>query len=154
MPPYLGRQLVQAIATGFYVGYLPVAPGTAGSIVGVLVSALFSRSPICAQVGLLLSLFMLGVVSSTLVSQWLGADDPPVVVIDEIVGMSCALFALPFEVGVVLAAFLLFRVFDILKPSPIRALERLPGGWGIMCDDLAAGLLTNALLQAFHLAWR
>ncbi|MGH8057240.1 MAG: phosphatidylglycerophosphatase A, partial [Candidatus Entotheonellia bacterium] len=56
-------------------------------------------------------------------------------------------------VGVVLAAFLLFRVFDILKPSPIRALERLPGGWGIMCDDLAAGLLTNIVLQGLRMLW-
>ncbi len=153
MPSSLGRQLVLGVATGSYVGYLPVAPGTAGSIVGVLVSALLSRTPIWAHAGLLPGLFLLGVVSSTLVSRWLGAKDPPVVVIDEIVGMACALFALPFEIGEILAAFLLFRALDILKPPPIGALERLPGGWGIMCDDLLAGGLTNIVLQGLRMLW-
>lgn len=153
MPAYLGRQLVLAIATGAYIGYLPVAPGTAGSIVGVLVGALLALLPTCVQVGLLLGLFLLGVLSSTCASRWLAAEDPPVVVIDEIVGMSCGLFALPFEAGFVIAAFVLFRVLDILKPPPIRALERWPGGWGIMCDDLLAGSLTNIVLQGLRMLW-
>jgi phosphatidylglycerophosphatase A len=73
--------------------------------------------------------------------------DPSIVVIDEVVGMLVALFALPLRAADVLAAFLCFRVFDIAKPFPLRRLEARPGGWGIMLDDLVAGLYTNVLIR-------
>ena len=79
----------------------------------------------------------------------LGTKDPRVIVIDEIVGMVLALLGIPYQMGYVVAAFCLFRALDIFKP--IGALERLPGGWGVMCDDVAAALLTNLILRGVYL---
>lgn len=151
MPTRLGQHVAVFIATGGYVGYLPGAPGTAGSVLGLLLSGLLSRWPLNAQVGLLVGLFTLGVASASVAEQWLGAKDHRAIVIDEIVGMSLALLALPFQAGFVIVGFVVFRALDILKP--MAALERLPGGWGVMCDDVAAGILTNIMLQGVRFVW-
>jgi phosphatidylglycerophosphatase A len=93
------------------------------------------------------ALFGLGVAVATQVERTTRRKDPSVVVIDEVVGMLVALFALPLRAGDVLVAFLCFRIFDIAKPFPLRRLEAQPGGWGIMLDDLVAGLYTNVLVR-------
>ncbi len=152
MPACLGKRLGVFIATGGYVGYLPGAPGTAGSVVGLLLGWPLSTWTLNAQIGVLLGLFILGVASASRAELWFGAKDHRAIVIDEIVGMLLALFSLPFHAGFVIVGFILFRVLDILKP--MAALERLPGGWGVMCDDVAAGILTNIVLQGCRLAWR
>ena len=72
------------------------------------------------------------------------------IVIDEIIGFLIAMFLIPFEFKFILAAFIIFRVIDILKPFPIRRLEKLPGGWGVMCDDLLAGVYANLIMQAIR----
>jgi phosphatidylglycerophosphatase A len=91
-------------------------------------------------------MFLLGAQASTVVERQLGPDPPPVV-IDEMVGLWIALWALPRTTAVVAIGFVLFRIFDIWKPSPIRAAERLPRGWGIMADDALSGVCTNLLLR-------
>jgi phosphatidylglycerophosphatase A len=100
-------------------------------------------------------LTVVGVAASTIVAQQSGVEDPSHVVIDEVAGQAIALIAAPV-VGwkYALAAFILFRVFDIVKPPPVRQLERLPGGLGIMMDDVAAGVFALVLLHIaarFHL---
>jgi phosphatidylglycerophosphatase A len=95
-----------------------------------------------------MGLFLLGVATSGSAEHRLGTKDHGAIVIDEIVGMVMALLAVPYQVGYIVGAFCLFRIFDVLKP--IGVLERLPGGWGIMCDDLAAALVTNVVLQGLH----
>jgi phosphatidylglycerophosphatase A len=93
------------------------------------------------------ALFGLGVAVATRVERAARRKDPSVVVIDEVVGMLVALYALPLQVVDVLVAFLCFRIFDITKPFPLRRLEAQPGGWGVMLDDLVAGLYTNVLVR-------
>jgi phosphatidylglycerophosphatase A len=93
------------------------------------------------------ALFGLGVAAASRIERAAGRKDPSIVVIDEVVGMLVALWALPFQAGEALAAFLCFRLFDIVKPYPIRRLERQPGGWGIMLDDVLAGLYANAVIR-------
>jgi phosphatidylglycerophosphatase A len=144
----LARHASLFLATGGYLGFLPGAPGTAGSIAGLGVVWILSTWSLALQAAVVTGLFVLGVVTSGNAEHWLGAKDHRAIIIDEIVGMVLALLALPHRVGYVVAAFCLFRVLDVVKP--IASLERLPGGWGIMCDDLAAALMTNLLLQGVH----
>jgi phosphatidylglycerophosphatase A len=119
----------------------PWAPGTAGSVVGLAAGAAAVRviNP-WWYLGLVGALFALGVAASGHAEREARRRDPSFIVIDEVVGMLAALFALPARAGVFAAAFLCFRVLDIYKPFPLRRLERWPGGWGIMLDDLAAGV--------------
>ena len=134
------------LATGFYVGYSPVAPGTAGSLLMILILLLLPALTIFSHLILILLISILGVWSSTTVAEKKGKD-PSIVVIDEMAGMSIALIACPMTIITFLTAFLAFRVFDIFKPFPIRISENLPGGWGIMLDDILAGLYAFFLVQ-------
>ena len=141
--PFLHRFL----ATGFFSGYAPVAPGTAGSLVGLLIYLIpVAHSPIILPILSVIFLFT-GVYTATPLERTHGKD-PSVVVIDEIVGMWISLIALPFNWRVMVIAFFLFRIFDIFKPPPARQLEKIPHGWGIMLDDVAAGVYTNIALRA------
>ena len=137
-----------AVATGLYSGYVPVAPGTAGSIVGLLVFAAVRAT----GSGLIESLALVGVIaigiwSAGVAERHFGRTDPGPVVIDEVAGMLVTLFLLPVGWIGVVVAFLAFRVFDIVKPFPAGRLEGLPGGWGIMCDDLMAGVYAHLLIR-------
>lgn len=136
------------VATAGGVGTVPWAPGTAGSLVGLVIAwwAGSTLGPPWYAV-LTAALFGLGVAAATRTERAARWKDPSVVVIDEVVGMLVALWALPFQAGEALAAFLCFRLFDIAKPFPIRRLEAQPGGWGIMLDDLVAGLYANAAVR-------
>ena len=91
---------------------------------------------------------LIGIPASTIVARESGLKDPSLVVVDEVAGQAIALLAAPeFGWKYAVAAFILFRAFDIVKPPPVRQLERLPRGWGIMMDDVAAGILACVLLQ-------
>jgi len=210
-------RLALAIATAFGVGYIPKAPGTFGSLVGIIVAILTHPVSLIMIIGLLffqgglgidLPMFrghsapvlllvpslvalaivgLLGLWSSSRVVDYAGVKDPQYVVIDEVSGMQLTLmlaivpFGLPTnllpadEASVfglysalsllnwkyLLLGFILFRVFDIWKPWPIRRLEKLPGGWGIMADDWMAGIYAAILLRValhfglltFHIGW-
>lgn len=134
------------VATVAGAGYFPVAPGTLGSAVGVLLVAVLSLLPISflerdALLALLVAvIFFLGVWAATRSEQFFGRTDPGHVVIDEVAGQMVVFLLVPRPSWpLLLAGFLLFRIFDISKPFPAGRAERLPGGWGIMVDDVVAG---------------
>jgi len=131
------------VATLGGVGRLPVAPGTWGSLAVLpLWWLLRPRGPVAYGL-LVLALTLAGLWSAGSAAQLLGRRDHPAVVIDEAAGQLVALALLPPTWPAGLLGFLLFRVLDILKPWPLKALEHLPGGWGVMADDLAAGALAG-----------
>lgn len=137
----------QTLATGFGSGYSPIAPGTAGSAVGLLLFVPLSLLPPLVQLAVTLAVFAVGVLASTHVARVLGRKDPGIVVIDEIVGVWVSLLFLPFTPAVALLAFLLFRLLDMVKPYPARQFEALPDGLGIMADDVMAAVYVNLLLR-------
>jgi phosphatidylglycerophosphatase A len=139
------NRLVSFIATGGYIGYVPLAPGTWGSVLGVGVFLLLASLPLPVYGVLLISFIIFGTWGAGEAERLLGKKDPAPIVIDEIAGMLVTYFALPVAVWPVLLGFGFFRLFDVCKPLP--QLEQLPGGWGIMLDDLCAGLVTQCLVR-------
>jgi phosphatidylglycerophosphatase A len=141
-------RLAQRVASFGGVGRSPVAPGTAGSAAALAVFAVvrFAGSP-ALEVGVIVALAAVGVWSATVTERQLGVTDPGVVVIDEVVGMLITLALMPLRWTGVVAGFAVFRLFDIIKPYPCARAERLPGGWGIMADDVLAGVYANVVLR-------
>lgn len=141
-------RLAVFIATFAYCGYSPVAPGTAGSVAGLLVYLLvwWTRSPLL-EVALIVILFVAGVWAGTTAERYFGGIDPGPVVIDEVAGMLMTLAFVPVGLSGALAGFVLFRLFDIVKPYPASRLERLPGGLGVMTDDAMAAVYANVVLR-------
>lgn len=138
------------IATGIGVGYSPLAPGTAGSAMGWMLAFFVFKANVIFLLSFTITFFIVGVLSSNFLEKELNIVDPPIVVIDEIVGMWIGLFLLPLNLKYYLLAFILFRFFDIIKPFPIGSMQKLHGGWGIMLDDVTAGVysfLTIHLLR-------
>jgi phosphatidylglycerophosphatase A len=144
------RQLAVAIASAGYAGWFPVAPGTVGSAIGVLVwgAARWAGAGVAGELALVAGLLVLGAWAATECERALGITDPGPVIVDEVMGMVLTLVAAPLSWPAAAGGFLLFRLFDIVKPPPARQLERLHGGWGIMADDFAAGVYAWAALQA------
>ncbi|MDQ3276716.1 MAG: phosphatidylglycerophosphatase A [Bacteroidota bacterium] len=139
--------LSKIIATVFGVGYIQKGAGTLAALFCCLAWYLLRQTPsLWVELLLLASLFILGVYTATTVEKEWGHDSNRVVV-DEVHGMLMALFLVPNDWRYILIAFVLFRFFDIVKPLGIRAMERQPGGWGVMLDDLLAGLYSNVILQ-------
>ena len=138
--------LPNLLGTFFYIGKLPVAPGTWGSLAG-LILWWFLPINLLLQLSLLVFLFIIGLYSSRIISSKLNNDDPSEVVIDEVVGIIISLFMLPNNFQLYILAFLLFRIFDILKPSLINDMQKIPNGWGIMLDDVVAGVITFLIMQ-------
>jgi phosphatidylglycerophosphatase A len=133
------------VATFFGVGRLRPGPGSWGSAVTVLLWAALAyglapslRTPVA--IGLAVLVTLIGIPAATRVARASGVKDPQFVVIDEVAGQLITLIAVPLAWKTLLAGFILFRGFDIMKPPPVRQLERLPGGTGIVLDDVAAGL--------------
>ena len=145
--------LANVISTAFGAGYSPIAPGTAGSAVGLLLFVAVNRLPGAGQLLAIAIAFVGGAVAATATARAVGRKDPGLVVWDEVVGMWTTLALLPFNPWTALFGFVLFRVMDVLKPYPARDLERLPEGWGIMADDLMAGVYAHLLLRAGIFAW-
>lgn len=139
-----------AVALGFGAGLMPRAPGTAGAVLGVGLAWLLAALPAGLSAALLALAFGLGVHCGSHAMRRLGLKDPGAVVWDEVVGMAVTLWALPPGLVTYALGFVLFRFFDIFKPWPIRTLDRnVHGGFGIMLDDLVAGVLAGICLQAF-----
>jgi len=141
------------VATAFGSGYAPIAPGTAGSAVGLLL--FWPLAPLAWPWQLLASalVFLIGAIAAGRVAKLVGLEDPGLVVIDEVVGQWVTLTALPFTPATAAIGFVLFRVMDVVKPWPARDLERVPGGWGIMADDVAAGVWAHLALRAGLALW-
>jgi phosphatidylglycerophosphatase A len=135
------------LALGFGSGLAPVAPGTAGTLVAVPLAWMLKGLPLAAYAALIILGLLLGVWVCDRVGKRLGVTDHGALVWDEFVGYWIAVAFVPNEAAWLLGGFALFRVLDILKPWPVRLLERrLSGGWGVMMDDVAAGLMSAALL--------
>lgn len=143
------HRLAVAFASAGYTGYFPIAPGTVGSAVGVAGWWVLrsNGAPLVVDIAVVATLLVAGALAATAVERRLGTTDPGLVVIDEVMGMLVTLVAAPFTWQVAVAGFFLFRVFDIVKPPPARQLERAHGGWGIMLDDLAAGVYAWVVLR-------
>lgn len=153
--------LALAIST-FGVGYLPLMPGTYGSLVAVGIFLLFTQ---VVKGNALVALVLVSIVAVTFAGIWAasrtevlsGRKDPGKVVVDEVAGQLISLFPLTlfaqWSIVTVIISFILFRFFDIVKPYPARRLEALKGGFGIMCDDLVAGvyaaLITSIIVAVF-----
>lgn len=151
--------LHKTIATTFGAGYSPIAPGTAGALVGIVLLWIVHRlNPELEyfSIGLLIITIvvtLLGVWSTNnLESEW--GKDPSKVVVDELIGVWIALLWIPITWQNLLAGFILFRFFDIAKPLYIRRLEKIKGGWGVMLDDVAAGIYANIVLQIVLFLWQ
>lgn len=142
------EKFVKIVAVGFGSGLSPLAPGTVGTLVGIplfLLFATFSRPLYLLSVT---ALFFLAVFVSQEAEKLFRERDPSRVVIDEVVGFLVTMFLVAPTTAHILLGFLLFRLFDITKPFPIRACERrLPGGYGIVGDDVVAGVYANVVLQ-------
>jgi phosphatidylglycerophosphatase A len=140
------------IATFFGIGYLQPGSGTWASVVTIALwwpasHWLPSAWLVPAAITVSALVTLIGIPPSTVVARESGIEDPGFVVIDEVSGQMIALIAVPVNWKYMLAGFILFRSFDIVKPFPLRRLESLPGGTGIMMDDVGAGLYALALLQ-------
>lgn len=145
-------RLALAIATGAFAGYFPAAPGTVGSAVGLLVLlAIRAFGSTWLEAGVMLGTCAAGAWAASLAEAHFGRKDPGQVVIDEVAGMMVTLAFVPAGPMGLLAGFLLFRVFDIVKPFPAARVEEWPGGLGIMADDVVAGLYAHAAVRG--LAW-
>ena len=138
----------RVVATAFGAGYAPFAPGTAGSAVGVLLFWPLAANAWPWQLGACVAVFFVGVAAASRVARRLGIEDPGLVVVDEVAGQWITLLGLPFTPAVAAAGFVLFRIMDVVKPWPARDLERLHGGWGIMADDVMAGVYAHLALRA------
>ncbi len=142
---------MKIIATVGGLGYCPVAPGTLGSAVGLGIIWILAANPLRQLLGCLAAI-VLTLLSAGPAAKALGNPDPKPVIIDEVTGMMVALAALPATGPVYLIGFLLFRFLDIFKPPPLKQIQRLPGSWGILLDDLGAGLFTHLILRGMFLS--
>ena len=142
------RALGLTIATAGFTGYAPIAPGTVGSLVGLLIlfAVRASGNPLL-ELGVLVVVIVSGIWSADVVERDVGIEDPGIVVVDEVAGMLLTLLWIPLTWPTALVGFLAFRIFDIIKPFPARSAERLPGGWGIMADDLFAAVYASIVVR-------
>ncbi len=153
------KSLHKLNATVLGAGYSPFAPGTMGALVGILILFLIKWQQPDLQFftwGLLLATIiftLLGVWSTNeMESEW--GKDPSKVVVDELIGVWIAVLWIPIETQWLILGFILFRFFDILKPLGIRRLESIKGGWGVMLDDVGAGIYANIVLQIIVFFWK
>ena len=139
---------IMVLATGCFTGYIPFAPGTFGSIVGLPLCFLLSKTKLPVAILFILLFIFFAIWISTEAEKILKQNDPGCIVIDEIAGIMVTFLGLSFNIITVIAGFLIFRFFDILKPFPIRSMERkFAGGTGIVLDDIAAGIFSNLVLR-------
>ena len=142
------RRLGLFVATCGYLGYVPIAPGTFGSALGLAVFyAVRSTGSINVELGAILVIFAIGIWSGTLAEHHLGGIDPGPVVIDEVVGMLITLALLPVNLSGAIVGFFVFRVLDVVKPWPSGRFEKLPGGLGVMADDGMAAVYGNLIMR-------
>lgn len=148
--------LIDILATGFYSGKIPFMPGTFGSLVAIPIGFLLYLTPyLSIRIGVTALIFFIGAYVADKYSKITGAEDPGSIVIDEVVGLLIVyifvdtIFATSFNFLFIITGFILFRIFDILKPFPVSYFDNIKNGWGIMLDDVVAGLY--ALLFTFLL---
>jgi phosphatidylglycerophosphatase A len=138
------------VATAAYIGYAPVAPGTFGTLPAVALAPLLATlqsASLAGYLAVLAATVAVAVWAAARTAAEEGLRDPGIIVVDEIAGYLVAVAFLPATPAVLIAGFVLFRFFDIAKPPPVRQAERLPGGVGVVADDLMAGIYANAIIR-------
>jgi phosphatidylglycerophosphatase A len=139
------------LASAGYVGYFPFAPGTAGTVVGILVYWVFSFFPAPIYLLSLAAAFFLAWWAAERAGAIFAQKDSPRIVIDEVVGYLITMILLPRTLTTIVGGFIFFRVLDIIKPPPIKCIDRqMQGGLAVVLDDVVAGLYSNFLLQAMR----
>ena len=141
------RELILFIAQGAYAGKFPVAPGTAGTLVGALIQYGIRNTSPLIYISITVLVCLVGTWAAGRAEIILGRKDSPSIVIDEIAGFLIAMFMVKAGWGYLAAGFALFRLFDITKPWPLHSLQAVKGGLGVMIDDIGAGIYTNITLQ-------
>lgn len=142
------RFLLKLIGSGLGTGYAPLAPGTAGSIIALLIWIILPGMNTWQQFAFVTVTFLIGVpISAALETEY--GHDPHQATFDEFVGQWAALLLLPKTAPYLAASFFIFRALDVWKPFPARASQNLPGGWGVMVDDLIVGIYTCLILHFF-----
>ncbi len=140
------RKIAKITTSFFYLGHSPFMPGTLGSLAGLLIYFIVKdKFPIYAFS--ILFLFALGIIFSSEAERIYKRKDAEMIVIDEACGMMLSLFLIPYSLWIMILGFVLFRVFDILKPPPARRIEKFSGAFGIMFDDIIAAIYVNFILQ-------
>ncbi|MFH0917961.1 MAG: phosphatidylglycerophosphatase A [Candidatus Omnitrophota bacterium] len=142
-----GDFLFKAVSTVFFIGYLPLVPGTFGSLAGVGLFYLLTGISTGGYFLFILGIIALGLITSGRTEKLLNKKDPGCIVIDEVAGMLLALSFVPYDFKIIFLGFLIFRILDTLKPFPAGRLQNRQGAFGIMGDDLVAGIYTNIVLQ-------
>ena len=145
------RRFAVFVCSFGYVGFFPIAPGTAGSAAGLVLYVLLRRlGAVNFELPLAIGLFALGVWLGAAAEQALGSTDPGPVVLDEVMGMILTLAFIPVNWAGMLLGFVIFRALDVWKPYPAGRLEHLPGGLGMMSDDAMAAVYANVLMQTAY----
>lgn len=145
--------IVRFFATGFFSGYSPVASGTAGSVVGVIIY--LSACYLWSSLPFFWLFYSISATVISVVGIWICSEaekifkvkDAKPIVWDEIAGYLITMIGIPSELWWVISGFILFRILDVIKPGPLYSLQRLPGGWGIMIDDIGCGILGCIILH-------
>ena len=154
--PTWTQRIAWAIATWFGCGRVPKAPGTMGTLGAIPLYLIVDRITHGGRVGVAVAavlVTLIGVWAAGVVAHDIASKDPQIVVVDEVAGYLVTMIAAPHASWIaVVTGFVVFRAFDILKPWPIRRIEKLPGGWGIVMDDVAAGALGAAVLLVLDAA--
>ena len=141
------RRIGVFIATCAYIGYAPVAPGTFGSAIGLAVFyAVRHRGSMAVEAATIVALLAIGLWSATEAEHHFGGIDPGPVVIDEVIGMLITLAFIPVNAAGAITGFFIFRLLDVVKPWPARRLEHLPGGFGVVLDDVMAAMYGNLVM--------
>ena len=143
------NSIAKIIATFFYVGFIPVGPGTFGTLAAIPLFYALSLTNVYVYLAVTVIVILVSVWASTLAESIFQKSDPGQVVADEISGFLVTMILVPPTITNIFFGFLLFRLFDITKPYPVRELEKLPRGWGIVIDDVAAGIYACITLHIF-----
>ncbi len=144
-------QFITILATGFGAGLSPVAPGTAGTLVGVLICLICYPMPWAFRLLFVIAISVLSIYVAGQAETLYGKADDQRIVIDEIAGFQVAMLPVAITGLHLCLAFVLFRIFDIWKPFPLGRLQNLPGGWGVVADDIGAGIYAGLILLLFTL---
>lgn len=134
------NSIAKIIATFFYVGLIPIGPGTFGTLAAIPLFYALTFTPLYLYLAITVVIILISVWASSRAEAIFGKTDPGEVVADEVCGYLVTMILVPPTISNIFLGFLLFRLFDIAKPYPVRKFEKLPGGWGIVIDDVAAGV--------------
>ncbi len=148
------RRLIKITTSFFYLGHSHLMPGTVGSLGGLLLYFVV-KDKLLVYAFSVLFIFLLGMMFSAEAERIYKRKDAQMIVIDEACGMMLSLFLVPYNFWIMILGFILFRIFDIIKPPPAKAIEKFSGAFGVMFDDIIAAIYTNFILQVvcriFHI---